>query len=356
MIRNWIKTRAAGALCKMRMDEVIGSWMGARAIPLVIGYHRVVEDFAPHAETSIPSMLVSRRMLEQHLDCIGRRYRFVDLNELGARLESGSGGSDPIAAVTFDDGYGDFYDHALPVLQKKGIPAAVFVVSGLVGTKRLQAHDRIYLLLARRFRRRMMQGVVSTTVTFPVPGIDAMTPYRATRTLLEALPSAALEQLIQALEAEDPIDEDACQPLQALTWERLDAIHRAGIRIGSHTRSHVLMTKESRARVQDELTGSREELEQRLGTSILHIAYPSGLWDTSAVHAAASAGYRFGFAGCMHRDSRHPLLTIPRVMLWQNACLDSHQAFSEPLLRCQVHRAFDVVTRCRQRHKAGGRV
>jgi peptidoglycan/xylan/chitin deacetylase (PgdA/CDA1 family) len=331
------------------MDEVIGSWSGARDIPLVVGYHRVVEDFASSAETSIPSMLVSRRMLEVHLDWIGQRYRFVDLNALGARIESGDGGNDPVAAVTFDDGYGDFYDHALPVLQKKGIPAAVFVVSGLVGTKRVQLHDRLYLLLARRFRRRMKQSGVRTT--FPFPGIDAMTPYRAMRTLLEALPLAAIEQVTQALEAEDPIEEDTFKSFQALTWEELNAIHRAGIEIGSHTKSHALMTNESRRRVQDELTGSRRELEQRLPTRICHVAYPSGCWDTNSVEAAASAGYKFGFTGCMHRDARHPLLTIPRVMLWQDACLDSHRVFSESLLSCQVHRAFELVAGCRQCHE-----
>ena len=332
------------------MDEVIGSWSGARDIPLVVGYHRVVEDFASSAENSIPSMLVSLKMLEEHLDWIGRRYRFVDLNEVGARLESRDCGNDPIAAVTFDDGYGDFYDHALPVLQKKGIPAAVFVVSGLVGTKHLQLHDRLYLLLARRFRRRMRRSGVRTA--FPFPGIDAMTPYRAMRTLLETLPLAAIEQVTQALEAEDPIEEDTFKSFQALTWEELDAIHHAGFKIGSHTKSHVLMTNESRERVQDELMGSRQDLERRLPTRIRHIAYPSGSWDTHSVAAAAAAGYRYGFTGCMHRDARYPLLTIPRVMLWQDACLDSHRVFSESLLSCQVHRAFELVTGCRQCHEA----
>ncbi len=256
--------------------------------------------------------------------------------------------------MTFDDGYGDFYDHALPLLQKKGIPAAVFVVSGLVGTQRLQIHDRLYLLLARRFRRRMKQDAAFTTL--PLPGIDAMTPYRATRTLLETLPLASLEHVIQALEAEDPIEEDTFKPFQSLTWEKLDTIHRAGIEIGSHTRSHILLTRESRQCVQDELVESRQELEQRLPTRVRHIAYPSGLWDTDAVHAAATAGYQFGFSGCMHRNTRHPLLTIPRVMLWQDACSDSRRVFSESLLSCQVHRAFDPVAGCRQRHESGERV
>jgi peptidoglycan/xylan/chitin deacetylase (PgdA/CDA1 family) len=113
------------------------------------------------------------------------------------------------------------------------------------------------------------------------------------------------------------------------------------------------MTRESRERVREELIGSRADLEERVNTNIVHIAYPSGLFDTNTVNAAAEAGYRFGFTGCMHRDTRHPLLTVPRVMLWEKACLDSRHGFSGPLLSCQVNRAFDPVSGCRQRHHAG---
>ena len=40
-------------------------------------------------------------------------------------------------AVTFDDGYEDFYEHALGVLTEFELPATLFVVSGLVGRSNL---------------------------------------------------------------------------------------------------------------------------------------------------------------------------------------------------------------------------
>jgi hypothetical protein len=89
MIRGWIKTGAARVMSQTGMDKVVGALSGYRNVPMVIGYHRVVEDFASSAEMSIPSMLVSLRMLERHLDWIGHRFQFVSLDELGARLDSG---------------------------------------------------------------------------------------------------------------------------------------------------------------------------------------------------------------------------------------------------------------------------
>jgi peptidoglycan/xylan/chitin deacetylase (PgdA/CDA1 family) len=334
MIRSWIKTGAAGVMSHTGLDKLAGSLAGGQGFPLVIGYHRIVEDFESSAKDSIPSMLLSRRMLEHHLDWIGRRFRFVSLDELGARLEATDGRRDPVAAITFDDGYRDFYDHALPLLKRKGVPAAVFVVTGMVGKNRAQIHDRLYLLLARRFR----------------PGSGAPTAFQATRQMLETLSQAEIEKVIQTLESELSIPEDVFRPFYPLTWEMLHEIRGAGITVGSHTRTHVLMPNESKQRVMDEAAGSRAEIETKLGAAVRHFAYPGGRFDRAAVDAVAAAGYRFGYTTCTHRDDGFPLLTVPRTILWESSCRDSQGSFSGSIMNCQIHHAFDLLSRCRQRH------
>src|SRR5580692_8769676 len=102
MNRNRIKAGYAETLCRTGVSSIIDFVNGRRNAPVVVGYHRVVEDFASSCQTAIPSLLVTLRMLEDQLDWLGRRYRFVGLDELGARLESGETGGDPVAAVTFD--------------------------------------------------------------------------------------------------------------------------------------------------------------------------------------------------------------------------------------------------------------
>src|SRR5262245_211860 len=73
--------------------------------PLILGYHRVVSDFAAAARTEMPSMLISRAMFERHIESIGRSFRFVSLDEIGEHAASGRPFDDPVAAITFDDGY-----------------------------------------------------------------------------------------------------------------------------------------------------------------------------------------------------------------------------------------------------------
>ncbi|HYE85623.1 MAG TPA: hypothetical protein VEA16_04680, partial [Vicinamibacterales bacterium] len=82
--------------------------------PLVLGYHRVVEDFEAAARGDMASMLISAAMFERHIDFLGRHFTFVTPDEVGEAVRSGRPFAKPVAAITFDDGYADVYEHAVP--------------------------------------------------------------------------------------------------------------------------------------------------------------------------------------------------------------------------------------------------
>lgn len=330
-LRHLAKTVAAEALWRTRADRLWATPGEPRA--LVLGYHQVVAD-EREAGSSIPAMVITTSMLERQLDWVGRRFRFVSLDELGGLLESGASDGRPPVAVTFDDGYRDVYEHALPLLQRKGIPAAVFVVTGLVGTACLMRHDRLYLLLTRFAASR--------------PPRDA---FAALRALLESTSSDGLERLIEENAPALAGAEAQFPELHALDWDMVRALHRAGFTIGSHTSTHALLTMESPDRVREELTTSRRRLEGELGAPVRHFAYPDGRFDGAVVDAVAEAGYDFAYTTCRHRDRRRPRLTVPRRLLWENSCRDAAGRFSPSLMRAQVRGVFDLFGRCRQSHR-----
>ena len=358
-VRSVVKTALAHALSWSGADALIGSLTDTGASSVVIGYHRVVEDFGSAARFSIPAMLISSRMLEAQLDWIGRRYRFVALDELGRELDRGAPGR-PLAAVTFDDGYRDVYDVAMPVLVRKGIPAAVFVVTDLVGTGQAQVHDRLYLLLCRAIGRWRDPGtalrelLLDLDLSLPALDLDrlAADPRLAVATLLRSLSRCEVDRLAVAIEDAVGADGSTAAGIEPLSWEMLADMVRAGVIVGSHTRSHAWLTQESSIGVLDEARGSREEIERRLGITVEHFAYPDGRFDAATVTAVAAAGYRFGYTTCTHRDPRHPLLTLPRRMLWENSCVDAVNRFSPAIMSCQVHGVWSLVSSCGQNHGA----
>ncbi|HLB88826.1 MAG TPA: polysaccharide deacetylase family protein [Terriglobales bacterium] len=353
MLRRLAKTGIAYALHATGADKLIGVLSGSRHMPLVIGYHRVVNDYTASAEHYMPGMLIGRRTLERHLDWLGRRYRFLSLDELGARLESGEPFDKPVAAITFDDGYADVYHYAFPLLKRKGIPSAVFVVTDLIGTARLQIYDKLYLLLARAFSTwrsvpcDLGHLLHSLGIQLPMRHLTR-DPYTVMRVLFTALPQAGLDRVIEALEAKVGIDEGALKELHACSWEMLAEMQRAGVTIGSHTQTHALLTNECWHKMLDETAASRQVLERKLGITIKHFAYPNGSFTDAAVRAVAVSGYRLAYTTCLHRSLVYPLLTIPRKFLWENSCMDARGYFSPSILSCQAHRVFDAFVPCDQ--------
>jgi len=186
------------------------------------------------------------------------------------------------------------------------------------------------------------------------PGLEAVDGrsgvFAAVRALIETLSAAELERVLEALG--DGGAEYADHPgLLPLTWEMVAEMSGAGITIGSHTRSHYLLTQESRAEARQQLRASREVLESRLGAPVRHFAYPDGSFNGAVVEEVAAAGYRYGYTTCRHRDLRHPLLTVPRRMLWENASRGRTGRFSAAVMQCEVRGVFDFANRCRQDHR-----
>lgn len=355
-----LKAALASTISCAHDHGLAASLARGRERPLVLGYHRVVEDFASAARTEMPSMLTSTKMFERHLDCIGRHFRFVSLDELGAHMLSGRPFEEPVAAVTFDDGYADVYEQAYPVLERKGIPAGIFVVTDLVGRPFWQVHDKLYHLVSRAFamwgdRRRELCGLMTALGLSTEPIVrtrDATrTPLLTVSAILPALPIADVRRVMDSLEAS--VGNGSHDMPRTLDWMQIENMCRCGITIGSHTKSHVSLPKESPAVMAEELEGSRQALESRLGKPINHFAYPGGQFTPPVTDAVAKAGYRFAYTACQHADPQHPALTIERLLLWEGSSVDADGRFSPPILNCQAQDLWPPSRTCGRVHRSG---
>jgi peptidoglycan/xylan/chitin deacetylase (PgdA/CDA1 family) len=356
--RGSLKLALAAAISHARSLYLSAARAKAQRRPLILGYHRVVEDFAASAGAENPGMLTSRAMFEGHIDWLGRHFRFVSLDEIGEHVETGEPFAEPVAAITFDDGYRDVYENALPILTRKGIPAAMFIVTDLAGGLGWQCHDKLYHLVHKGFatwddpRRELMGLLTDLNIPADLLGTRAATKnsLMAVSALLPALPQADVNRVIDGLEAAIGNGTGAI-PL-TLTWPMIARMRRAGFTIGSHTRSHASLPAESEERIADELEGSKRELETRLGESIKHFAYPGGHFTPPVVEAIARAGYRFAYTACPHHHPRHPSLTIERLLLWEGSSIDADGRLAPTLLNCQVHDLWPPARTCARTHHA----
>ena len=93
-----------------------------------------------------------------------------------------------------------------------------------------------------------------------------------------------------------------------LDWRGLRDLAALGVEFGSHSAQHRDLRRLPDAVLQQELAGSRQQLEDGLGVGVRAISYPFGRCDARVVAAAAAAGYRLGFAMCPSgAQAPHPL-------------------------------------------------
>jgi peptidoglycan/xylan/chitin deacetylase (PgdA/CDA1 family) len=84
------------------------------------------------------------------------------------------------------------------------------------------------------------------------------------------------------------------EELACMSWDELRQLRAAGWEIGSHTRTHRDLTTLDDSAARDELAGSKEECEERLGGSCDSLAYPFSSYDPRIKELAADVGFQLG--------------------------------------------------------------
>jgi len=212
-----------------------------------------------------------------------------------------------VAVVTFDDGFKDVVEHALPVLQRWPVPATIYCCSSpLIDRHVLNVH-RVHLLQAKlgidRFREAFEELLSSRPKVelerIQHPGLQALYPYddevtrRFKRLLNFELPYAELDPVLRTL-FERFIGDD--HEIAAKLYLSPDDLHRcqdAGLEIGAHGHSHRVLSRLTEDEQRVELGTCLDYLRHECGVRDVHASYPYGIagsWNDATKRAAEQLG------------------------------------------------------------------
>jgi peptidoglycan/xylan/chitin deacetylase (PgdA/CDA1 family) len=266
----------------------------------VLNYHRVNNPGAA-AEMDEGVLDATPEGLDRQLGILRSHFTFISLEGLLRHLEGQPLPPNP-ALVTFDDGYRDNLTNAVPILRRHGVLATFFIATEYVAKRRLFWWDRISWIVKHAKRRRFTLSVPEAVDVDVELGID-----RAARLLHEVVKSHAgldleafLESLARAADAPwSEATEAALVQQNVMHWDDVRALRTAGMSIGSHTRTHRVLSTIPVEELANELSGSRSELEAALGECVQTLAYPVGrpVARIPAIRAAVvDAGYKLAFS------------------------------------------------------------
>jgi len=226
------------------------------------------------------------------------------------------------ACFTFDDGYRDNRDFALPVMRAFDAPFTVYVASDFAeGQGRLWWVALERVISAASAIEVVIGGVPSRLDTATATAKQAA--YQRMHDWLRGLPGAHdVRREVAGLSVRHGVDEAAIAGELCLSWDELKPF--AGdplVAIGAHTISHCNLAKQPTETAAHELTESRSRIENVLQRRVLHLAYPYG--DRIAAGArefaiARAAGYKTAVTtrpGMIFPESAAHMTALPRISL-----------------------------------------
>ncbi|MDR0868791.1 MAG: polysaccharide deacetylase family protein [Planctomycetota bacterium] len=204
-----------------------------------------------------------------------RRTRdFISLDDVAEIAAAGKRPPRPFIVMTFDDGYRDNYEYALPIFTEARAPFAVYVANGF---PRRAAFLWWYVLediLLKNAQITLSDGSAFTCST-KAEKEDLFLQLRA-RILSSAQENLSAD--FRALFANYEFDAAEYAEKLCANWDEVVALSRSPYcTIGAHTLNHYALNRLTADALENEIIGSKNELEQKLGGgTIRHFAYPYG--------------------------------------------------------------------------------
>jgi sugar transferase (PEP-CTERM/EpsH1 system associated) len=248
---------------------------------VILAYHRVLPlDRA--LRYPFPAMVMPTDLFEPQIAYLARHHTVLDFPE-AIRLLQSERLPKRAVVLTFDDGYRDNYEHALPVLKKYDVPATFFVVTGVLdGAVRLWWEDvakDVEELAKNRSTLAAKESQLPDWMAVLLQGLqkdgrpDVIAQEAVRR--LNGLSRRARRQSLQALSVvANRGAGDGCDAM--LTWDQVREMHRSGMHIGSHTVTHAFLDELPPEEAQREIAGSVTRLQEELGVPVRMFAYPRG--------------------------------------------------------------------------------
>ncbi|WP_084645599.1 polysaccharide deacetylase family protein [Marinimicrobium agarilyticum] len=245
-------------------------------------YHRILPESDPRYHQEEPGMRVTPESFEMHLRELKRHFELVSLGDWVKAQESGAVLPRQACAVTFDDGWRDNFEYALPLLKKHQVPATLFAVAEKIGTD-FQFWPNVVAAL-------MLSGAGPTLAKHPVLGVAGMVAVKPTpeqvAACIKQLKAYTDLELFQALE-ELKWRELLSEPMKPalMDWPQLREMQASGlVEIGSHTCTHQRLNRAlPESELEREIVESRSRLERELEHPINLFCFPNGDYSAEAL-------------------------------------------------------------------------
>jgi len=245
---------------------------------------------------------ISPDFLEKQLGNLSRYYQFITLNEAVEMLSGRKPVRPNCMVITFDDGYKNNINFAMPILRKFNAPATIYLATEYVSKQKPFHIDRLdYALQTIDLKGRKFK-IKDSFVEYNTSSRQALTRSYLNHRL--AIQSASkneqdylerLDALAQELETEsgDSIFGNFLQNdwVNILTWDDIRNYEYDDVQFEGHTVHHYKLALLRPDQIREELSASMNEIKKQTGNECKHVCYPVGSFNQTTIDIAKKCGY-----------------------------------------------------------------
>lgn len=252
----------------------------------ILMYHRILPKEDKRFALEEPGMVVHPDTFQMQLRELKRHFDLVSLSGWLDARDRGEQLPKRACAVTFDDGWQDNYQYALPILESERVPATLFAVAEKIGTDFQFWPNIVAGLLAEGHGQRLAQHPTLAPVMAELDVSGGALDREQTAKCIGALKKLTDAEVFAALESLDwrRLCGDTLGTA-LMSWSQLKAMQDSGwVTIGSHTCSHQRLTQAlSNDALEQEVVESKRVLQENLGKPVDLFCFPNGDYDPRAL-------------------------------------------------------------------------
>lgn len=250
-----------------------------RSALVILTYHGVLPGHDDR-DDFLSGNFIAASAFEWQMRWLARTYTPIRLSDVVNAITTGRPLPPRAVAVTFDDGFANNFRYALPVLQRSGVPATVFLTTGKIGVPGAQLWtERVKRSIYLTDRARLPVVVPGQHEHALGHETQRANAAREVLGLLKRMEPTRRDEYLAEIEhlcGRAPLGPDDGDRYDFLTWDEVRTMARHGIEFGSHTESHPILATLDDASLSAELRQSKRTLEDELQTPCTTFAYPNG--------------------------------------------------------------------------------
>ena len=246
---------------------------------VILLYHRIVDD----SSTYLNKGAVVHHHIEdfkQEIPYFKRNFQILSMDEVVSHMKLGKGFRRPSIAITFDDGYLDNYTLAYPVLKKHGVPATVYLTTGLIGTPDQIWTEQIGLAFLETKKDYFNFSTILGDKAVSIRSKEEKE--KANSKVSEALKlrpederRELIQQFLERLEVNEKCGRHFGERMM-LNWDEIQEMRKDGITIGSHSHTHPILSRMPIQKAKDEILNSKKIAEKNVDVEVRHFSFPNG--------------------------------------------------------------------------------